>query len=57
MIKRVYMLAAMAALTAIQSYKILVLMFGLGHDENTKQFISEIESWYGEATDLNNEID
>ncbi len=57
MIKRIYMLASMTALAAMQSFKILALMYGLAHDERTKQFISELESLYNEATDLNNDID
>ena len=57
MIKRIYMLASMTALASIQSYKILALMYGLGHDKEVKRFVRELESWYNEATDLNNDID
>lgn len=57
MIKRIYMLAVITALTAIESYKILTLMYGLGHDENIKQFVRELESQYKEASNFSNKID
>lgn len=57
MIKRIYMLAVITALTAIESYKILTLMYGIWHDENVKRFVRELESQYKEASNLSNEID
>ena len=57
MIKRIYMLAIITALTAIESYKILTFMYGIWQDENVKQFVRELESQYKEASNLSNGID